>query len=584
MYILGINDGHLATAALLKDGEIMSSVSEERFSNIKNQPGIPVQAIKFCLRYAKITPKDIDLIIFGGKVIPPTPREGETTSELMSRVYRAIKPGLTVVRLLSLKLPSLRTLEELSYPFFANMFVPSIQKKRIKDLCHHFSFDTNKIQFLDHHLAHAITALYSSGQIRKNRPLLILTCDGEGDSFSATVNIFQDNRLSTVSKTSMTNSLGNLYRSTTTYLGMKPLEHEYKVMGLAAYVKDSKANELYAKIKHLVKVDKATLQIKTAVNSQLFKLGYLDTFFGGYRFDYIAAAVQRLTQNVLINWTKASIIKTGIPTVLLSGGVFMNVKANQKIAELPELKNLFIMPSCGDESNAIGAAYWGYTQLSAKKPKALNNLYLGEEFDNTEIKKTISSYNRKNSWKITKHQNIELKIAKLLAQGEIVARFSGRGEWGARALGNRSILADASNLKVIGEINKMIKSRDFWMPFAPVIMKPHQDKYIKRPKDITAPYMIITFDTTLRGKQDLAAAMHQYDKTVRPQVIDKDTNPSYYQILSEFSKITGRYGLLNTSFNLHGSPIVGNPHTALYTFDNSRLKYLAIGNFLIKKV
>jgi len=173
-------------------------------------------------------------------------------------------------------------------------------------------------------------------------------------------------------------------------------------------------------------------------------------------------------------------------------------------------------------------------------------------------------------------------IAELLIKGEIVARCKDRMEFGARALGNRSILADASDLKCTRTINMMIKNRDFWMPFAPVIMKEREHDYIVNPKNIASPYMILSFDTTDK-REDLIAAIHQADFTARPQVIEKDFNPDYYKILKEFEKNTGKGALLNTSFNLHGYPIVLGPEEAMWVFENSGLKYLALGNYLITK-
>jgi carbamoyltransferase len=581
-YVLGINDGHLATAALLKDGKIVACVSEERFTGIKNQAGIPNKSIDYCLRSANITPADVDLVVFGGKLLPPTTQQTGMESKSYDIVYSLIKPPLILARHLSVYLPVFRNIEESLYPFVSKIIEPFVQDKRIKRLTQTYKFNRKKIIFLDHHLSHAYTVLYSSGFIQKNEPLLIFTCDGEGDGLSSTVNIFKNGKLKTTSKSSMTNSVGNLYRSITKYLGMKPLEHEYKVMGLAAYVSDPKAEEIYEALKRYFWIDKKSLQIKTGINSQLFKMGYLDKLLKNKRFDNISYAVQKITESILIEWVESTIRKTKIGNVLLSGGVFMNVKANQKISEIKGLKDIYIMPSCGDESNAIGAAYWGYKNLTRKNPLPLENLYLGPEYSEEEIKRELRKY-KSNKFKISKPSNMAKVTAALIKKGNIVARFSGRMEWGARALGNRSILADPINLEVVQEINKAIKCRDFWMPFAPVIMRSYQNKYISNPKNIEAPYMIITFNTTDEGKKDLAAAMHQYDKTVRPQVIDKKTNPKYYLILEEFSKLTRRYGLLNTSFNLHGFPIVGSPKDALYTFSNSGLKYLEIGNYLVKK-
>lgn len=583
-WVLGIHDGHLATAALLKDGEIIACVSEERFSGVKNQAGIPIKSIAYCLSVANIAHDKIDLVVFAGELLPPT-IDGQGKKNFTANFYSIGKTCLFLIRRASVYFPILRSLEDLLYGMILKPSAFISQKQRKTQLLKSFAFDRKKITFLNHHLSHAYSGLFSSGFTEKNNNLLILTADGEGDGLSATVNVFKNGKFSTISKTSMTNSLGNLYRSITKYLGMKPLEHEYKVMGLAAYVseKDEKYIQLYSKVKDLVTVNPNTLKIFTKVNSQLFKFSnYLDRYFHEKRFDHVAASCQKITEEVLTSWVSASIIKTGIRNVILSGGVFMNVKANQKIAMLAQVNSIFVMPSCSDESNAIGAAFWG-SSLVRRQPKPLENLYLGPGFTTKEAEETVSSHPKKYFWSVKRPKNINLEIARLLAEGNIVARCTGRQEWGARALGNRSILADPSKPEVVEEINKMIKSRDFWMPFACTILDIYEKKYIKNPKKISAPFMIITFDTTEDGKNDLRAAIHPYDKTARPQILSRDINPEYYEIISNFEKITGRGGILNTSFNIHGYPIVSGPKEALDTFTRSGLKYLTMGDFLLTK-
>lgn len=584
MYVLGIHDGHLATAALAKDGEIIACVSEERFTGIKNQAGIPINSIAYCLSFANIKYNQIDLVVFAGELLPPT-ISGQGKKSFTANFYSIGKTCLFLMRRASIYLPILRSLEDLLYGMLLKPSAFISQKQRKTQLLKSFAFDRKKITFLNHHLSHAYSGLFSSGFTEKNNKLLILTADGEGDGLSTTVNIFKNGKLSTISKTSMTNSLGNLYRSVTKYLGMKPLEHEYKIMGLAAYVseKDEKYIQLYSEVKDLVKVNLEKLKIITKVNSQLFKFSnYLEKYFHEKRFDHIAASCQKLTEEVLTCWINASIRKTGIKDIILSGGVFMNVKANQKIAMLDQVNSIFVMPSCSDESNAIGAAYWG-SSLMKRQPKPLGNLYLGPGFTAKEAEKAINSHPKKNFWSVKRPKNINLEIAKLLAEGDIIARCNGRQEWGARALGNRSILADPSKPEVVEIINKMIKSRDFWMPFACTILDKYESRYIKNPKKINAPYMITTFDTTDTGKKDLKSAIHPYDKTARPQILKKETNPDYYEIIEKFGKLTGIFGILNTSFNLHGFPIVSDPQDALETFSRSGLKYLVLGRYLIEK-
>jgi len=244
---------------------------------------------------------------------------------------------------------------------------------------------------------------------------------------------------------------------------------------------------------------------------------------------------------------------------------------------------VFIMPSPGDESTPFGACYWGYLKLTKNKkiPSAPANLYLGSEFTNYQVKNALKRSNKK--YNIQRVSDMENTISRLLARGKIVARFAGRMEWGARALGNRSILADASNIDIKETINKMIKSRDFWMPFAPTILSKNATKYIINPKNIEAPYMILAFDTKPDARDDLVAAIHPDDKTARPQVISKKENPEYNKIVKKFKEITGRGVILNTSFNLHGYPIVRTPKDALRVFKNSSLSYMALENYLVTK-
>ena len=246
-----------------------------------------------------------------------------------------------------------------------------------------------------------------------------------------------------------------------------------------------------------------------------------------HRFDNIAWAAQKLIEEILVQWVKNAIRETDIHSVVLSGGVFMNVKANLKILELPEVERLFILPSCGDESLAIGAALQRYAELSGSpKIDPLGPLYFGSEFSNEQIDETI---NKKvnDKFKVERIDNIDEHVGEEVAKGKVVARFSGRMEWGARALGNRSILADGSNRDVVMKINEAIKRRDFWMPFTPTILGERADEYVINPKKIKAPYMIIAFETKDKAREDLIAALHPYDFTARPQILEKDWNPGY---------------------------------------------------------
>jgi carbamoyltransferase len=275
---------------------------------------------------------------------------------------------------------------------------------------------------------------------------------------------------------------------------------------------------------------------------------------------------------------------TGINRVALGGGVFMNVKANKVIGELPEVQDVFCFPSSGDESTAVGAAWSAYSAAPAaterRRPpiKPIDEIYWGTKYADDEIEQIL----RRRSLRYRHYQDIESEVARLLAVGEVVARFKGRLEFGARALGNRSILADPSNPGIVRTINELIKNRDFWMPFACSILAECEREYIRNPKGIRSPYMMMTFDTTSRV-EEIRAGTHPYDYTIRPQIVYRDWNPDFHRLIREFARRRGIGAVLNTSFNLHGSPIVGTPVAALDVIERSGLRWLAIGNFLVRK-
>jgi carbamoyltransferase len=571
MITLGIHDGHTATACIVKDGKILSCVSEERLNRIKEWGGFPKSSIKECIKIARLQPEDIDAVAVVGKIKPLKPEnfsEPYPSRKLFSLGTKVMPKSF--LRSSSWVSPAISILEKNRG---RREISDNLKKLGIKE----------EPAYYEHHLIHAATAhLTCSNGTKEN---LILTCDGSGDGLSATVNVGRGLDIERLAAVSNYNSLGEFYTRITQYLGMKPLSHEYKVMGLAPYAKETYAENTYNLIKDFFKIsDKNPLIFEN--HSGFWKWGYIKNFqeiFFGHRFDNIAWATQKLIEEVLVKWVKNAIKETDIHNIVLSGGVFMNVKANLKILELPEVERLFILPSCGDESLAIGAALQRYVELSGSpKIDPLGPLYFGSEFSNEQIDETI---NKKvnDKFKVERIDNIDEHVGEEVAKGKVVARFSGRMEWGARALGNRSILADGSNRDVGMKINEAIKRRDFWMPFAPTILSERANEYIINQKKMEAPYMIIAFETKDKAREDLIAALHPYDFTARPQILEKDWNPGYYRVLKTFKSETGRGGLLNTSFNLHGDPIVCSPEDAIYTFENSALDALALGNYYIER-
>ncbi|MFH1521959.1 MAG: carbamoyltransferase C-terminal domain-containing protein [archaeon] len=581
MYIIGINQGHNATACLLKDGKVMNCVSEERFSRIKNHCGIPRKSIKWILEASGISLKDVDYFVLDNAY--PIRDAGFSQPEAIRNSFIHKTKLNKIKTLLANKMPVL-------YPklYDAIAKVKSPKKKfreiLIREVSKKLDVSREKILLLNHHLLHAFSTCFN---LPIDEKTLIFTLDGEGSDLSATVNVWDGKKLKIISQSSKYDSIGYLYSLVTLFLGMKPLEHEFKVMGLAPYAKKNYSEEAYQKLRKLFYIDDhLVIHCKYPA---MFLDYYLNREMRFMRFDNIASGVQKIVEELTTEWVKRAIKKTGIRNIALSGGVFMNVKANQKLYELSQVKKMFVMPSCGDESNPIGACFYGYWKYCKEKrilfnPIPLMDLYLGPEYGVKYVESLIKDRSLNKKYKVKKIKNINKEVARLLANGKIVARSSGKSEWGARALGNRSILSSPKNKETIKILNELIKDRDFWMPFTPSILDKFEKEYIANPRNMFSPYMAITFDSTEKAKADLPAAMHPYDFTVRPQVVTKEYNKDYYEIIDEFSKITGIGGILNTSFNLHGEPNVLTPKDALHTFENSGLKFLVIGDYLFEKI
>lgn len=576
IYVLGLNEALGASAALIKDGEIIAAALEERFTRIKNHWGYPRHAIRFCLEYAGLKPQQLDLVVLSYTDPYPhfTKNRAEERPEVAPPLVKKLRDLAPVYEYL---FPLLTEVTDLGRQFYYNFYQPRLQALQMTEITKNLKLPTNKIIRVDHHTCHAYCSYFASPD-STTRPTLVLTCDGAGDQLCTTVWQVENNHFTKIAQTPHQFSLGLLYAAVTSHLGLKAHEDEYKVMGLAPYAGSNFTPKLYQVFADLFQVDGLTF--KTKVSARHYGM-YLRDKLSGFRFDHIAAAAQKFLEDMLVAWVENAIAVSGIRDLTFSGGVFLNVKANQEILKRTKVRRAFFLPSPGDDTNSIGACYYGYKQLRPDEvPQPLHHLYLGPEYSEKEFNKTFA-HNKK--FKITRPENITKTVAKLLAQGEVVARFWGRMEFGARALGNRSILADPHRREIVEKINKMIKMRDFWMPFAPTILKEKVSHYVKNPKLIEAPYMILAFATTDLGKTNLAAAIHPYDKSCRPQILDRDVNPEYYEIIKEFEKLTGVGALLNTSFNIHGEPIVCTPQDALRVFSKTDLKFLQIGDFLISK-
>ncbi len=590
MIILGINEGANASAALLKNGKIIACVQEERLSRIKNHAGVPWKSINYCLVKADISTSDIDLVVFGAK--NPIAAVWLRTNQKSSAATFFRKIELFIFEFFS-SLAIFRSGFYFILQWIYNVFYlcykvisPIIKLRHIQMISQKLKIPRNRITNIDHHLAHAYAAYFIAG--RREESTLVITNDGAGDQTCGKVFIVKNDIWKEMSATPNQSSLAYVYYYTTALLGFTPNEQEYKVMGLAPYGYKADIEKIYPIFKRLIWSEGLTFRSSI---ERISYFSYLKRELTGKRFDTVAGAVQKLVEELLVKQFRSAIKKTGIRNVVYGGGLAMNVKANMKILQIPELKNLFVCPSAGDESAAIGACFWGYQAYCQKNkrdfsPEKLESLAMGPAYSTKEIlevlrKKRIIRNYRYNVKKLG--SNKPAVIAKLLAGGHIIGRFVGRMEFGARALGNRSILAHPGDARIVQKLNSQIKYRDFWMPFAPVILSKRQSKYLVNPKNIQSPYMMIAFEATEKAKLDLPATLHPKDLTCRPQIINQEINPDYYAIITQFEGITGISALLNTSLNIHGEPIVCSPDDAIDLFLKTDLQYLLVEDFLLKK-
>jgi len=571
--VIGVHIGHNAAAAVVEDGKLAFALQEERLTRTKNQGGMPsgvLEQINSRFLAPGENQQEVPVILAGRNLSTCYWRRdeilqnyGQSSAGFVGNVKRLARKNPTLSNLIN-QIKTDRLEHEIS---------PSVDHARVRTMG------------LDHHSCHAASAYFGWGKL--DEKILVLTCDGAGDCLCATVNIGEGGQLQRIAQVDEEHSLGALYGKITYLCGMVPMEHEYKLMGLAPYAENStEAKSIAAALDQLFEFDpKNPMRWRRRNGCPPLQLAsdYLERLLRRRRFDHIAAGVQLFLEQFLVRWIQSCVRETGIAKVALSGGVFMNVKANQKILELPEVEELFVFPSCGDETNAIGAAWLYHHKATGKPPRRLEHFYLGTDSNENEIDDAIRMFPFAARVSVREHDDVEKIVADLLSRGEIVARMKGRSEFGARALGNRSILADPSRREAIHTINEMIKCRDFWMPFAPSVLAERSHEYFRKPKPMDAPYMIVTFDTYEVKRSCISAAIHPYDHTGRPHEVSEAANPEYYRLLKYFEALTGECLILNTSFNLHGEPVVSSPKDALRVFDRSGLQHLALGNFLISK-
>jgi carbamoyltransferase len=583
--IIGLHHGHDATVVYIHNGEIVEAMSEERLSRQKKHIGFPTRSLEYVKKKYDISSIETVYLVGDKACFDASIFHTEDDNKKMRESEKDKTVSKEYIHSLQFTFPIIHSCLQVYYAIKEQINLPKVAKNVEKYI--EKTLPKTRVVRIHHHLAHAWAAVPFMSD--KSKTQLIFTLDGAGDGISGSVNLYKDGEVSKIKEMPFDASIGLLYNGIVAMLGMKPNEHEFKVMGLAPYAKKTSGEEVYQKLKKLVWFNHTTMQLESSIPTSRAVSYFIANNYHRFRFDSLAYGIQKLTEECIKEMVLAYCKKYSIYDVAVGGGVFMNVKANQVLLGCKEITSLTITPSCGDESLAIGAAVYGFVHEgnSVHDLLPLKNIYLGSSYTHNEIKEAIESYTFKSSVTVkdlvSEENGVEKEVAKILSEGNVVGRFKGRAEWGARALGNRSILANASNRETIKLINEMIKGRDFWMPFATSLLFEDQHAYLQNERDFFAPYMSITFPTMPRAEMELRAALHPYDLTSRPQMVTKEMNPSYHFLISEFKNITGSSGILNTSFNLHGEPNVEAPVDALRTFDISGMKYLAIGDFLIQK-
>ncbi len=576
--ILAINSGIGSSVGLFDNGSPIICLEEERFNRIKNYMGFPKKSLNFILNN-HVDVQKIEYVSLCNK-------RGHTINrEIFYSLYKkSFLQGWSGIiydlDYLKIKLRNLKTLQKV-YNFFQNSKKKFETRHEVQELIN-LGFQKNKILNVEHHECHAASAYYGLAKEFDSK-YLIFTSDGGGDQTTSSVWIGEKGLIKKLSSSNCY-SLGNIYSMTTHFLGFKSHEHEYKIMGLAPYSKKEHI-EKYAKFFERfldLKCDDTIFFNPKTITHSIFA-NELKKNFKNDRFDNISGGLQLFAERITERWIKGNIKKYGVSKILGSGGTFMNVKINMNISSLTEVSFVDIFPSCGDESNIFGAAFsvdnkvYKNTNISR-----ISSYYLGSNI-NRDLNTALKYFSKKIQFKV--EEDINSFTAKKLAENKIIARCSGAMEFGARALGNRSILANPSNLKNVGIINRAIKNRDFWMPFAPMVMKNEVKKYLVIPDSLKFSYsrfMMFACDTNNKYRDEIICAVHQSDFTARPQIVDND-NDEIFDLLEKFYKITGIPVLLNTSYNLHGFPIVENSMQAVEVFLKTELDYLLIDNVIIWK-
>ena len=557
MISLGINysEMHDSAACIARDGHILFAVAEERLSRLKHDARFPSLSIEACLAAAGIRADQLDFVCFGW---PPA-------IEAMKHDLKCMATGSLPLNYVDLVSTVRRNLNHTRKQNGKKQFLARFPTKA-------------QFRFVEHHLAHAISAYSFSGF----DDAAVLVLDGRGAWEASSLWHGRDGRLEHMWTIPWPNSLGLFYAQFTQYLGFQPYSDEWKVMGLAPY------GEPGINLRDFIIPDDNPYKVSTRLllDDKPAPLAGITARLGPQReaeseidpkHKNLAFAVQDACEEAMMTLARAAVAKTGSRNICLAGGVALNSKANGKILSSGIVDRIFVQPAAGDDGVCLGAALAPYLDNGGKLPMhKMRHAYLGAENSDEEIEKALTTY----KLRATRVADPAAAAAEMLANGKILGWVQGRMEFGPRALGARSILADPRDPEMNAKVNNAVKFREWWRPFAPSMLAEVAGEYIESATD--SPFMILTAQVKPEKRSVIPSVTH-VDGSARPQTVERDVNPLYWRLIREFGNRTGVPVVMNTSFNLRGEPIVSTPTDAVRTFFSSGMDALVIGSFVVEK-
>lgn len=554
-----ISQGHDSAAVLIVDGNVVAGAAEERFSRKKHTGDFPIGAIQYCLKQAGLKPTDIDELAHGFDYSPYRTAFGldRTSAEQYEQVFS--------------------------------------RDKLLSQVAHHLpGFSPERVHQVNHHLSHAASAFYTSGW----KDCLVVVIDGMGEIHSATAYHAHDNQLDKLAEVGAKDSIGILYSVITLHLGFDFNSDEYKIMGLAPYGDPSRYRPFFDQAVELL--DNGTIKIpalrlnearddrenygatRRFLEQKLIPARTPDSDITSDHRD-VAAALQECLDKVMLHICGHFGRKTGLRRLAMAGGVALNCTANGRLLQSGIFDDIYVQPAAGDDGSALGAALWRASRNGGVHNVRFPVPFLGPEAPQADIDQALQQlHDRIEVQRFSNLRDTCIEAAKLIKAGRVLGWYRGRMEFGPRALGHRSILADPGHAEMRDRINAMVKMREAFRPFAPAVSLEQVQDWFEVPKGFELPYMIMTADVRAQHRASLPAITH-VNGSARVQTVSKKDNLEFHTLLEEVGKATGREMVLNTSFNVKGQPIVNTPREAIDTFLGTGIEFLFLKNTLVRR-